>query len=187
MTSLWSLVVSQFSHKGAPRYSQSPWKRLFGLHKQCKHTFIPVCLFVYSNGIYSVLTKTKNCTQVSWNSLQHWPLVLSARGAWLNVSIYLHEFCFLPLLSSIHSNCNLLFLFHCSIGSVSCFTQKVLHGRRKSEFYTDDASEPPGFFPAWACVHQPAFYSVLPLHSCNTLQFVVFCTFRLTPDIWLAR
>lgn len=45
MTSPWSLVISQFSHKGAPRYSQSPWKRLFGLHKQCKHTFIPVCLF----------------------------------------------------------------------------------------------------------------------------------------------
>ncbi|XP_039652615.1 coiled-coil domain-containing protein 30 isoform X2 [Perca fluviatilis] len=33
----------QSSHKGAPRHSQSPWKRLFGLHKasQSKHTFIP--------------------------------------------------------------------------------------------------------------------------------------------------
>ncbi|XP_073324890.1 uncharacterized protein [Pagrus major] len=33
----------QFSHKGAPRHNQSPWKRLFGLHRasQSKHTFIP--------------------------------------------------------------------------------------------------------------------------------------------------
>ncbi|XP_028431192.1 coiled-coil domain-containing protein 30 isoform X3 [Perca flavescens] len=33
----------QSSHKGAPRHSQSPWKRLFGLHKasQSKHTFVP--------------------------------------------------------------------------------------------------------------------------------------------------
>ncbi|XP_026163099.1 coiled-coil domain-containing protein 30 isoform X3 [Mastacembelus armatus] len=31
-------------HKGAPRHGQSPWRRLFGLHKtsQSKHTFIPV-------------------------------------------------------------------------------------------------------------------------------------------------
>ncbi|XP_059185064.1 coiled-coil domain-containing protein 30 [Centropristis striata] len=35
--------VHQSTHKGAPRHSQSPWKRLFGLHKasQSKHTFIP--------------------------------------------------------------------------------------------------------------------------------------------------
>lgn len=43
----------QFSHKGAPHHGQSPWKRLFGLHKerasQSKHTFIPVCPFIYSN------------------------------------------------------------------------------------------------------------------------------------------
>ncbi|XP_035518576.1 coiled-coil domain-containing protein 30 [Morone saxatilis] len=33
----------QSCHKGAPRHGQSPWKRLFGLHKasQSKHTFIP--------------------------------------------------------------------------------------------------------------------------------------------------
>ncbi|KAM8756407.1 coiled-coil domain-containing protein 30 isoform 2-T2 [Acanthopagrus schlegelii] len=33
----------QFSHKGAPRHNQSPWRRLFGLHRasQGKHTFIP--------------------------------------------------------------------------------------------------------------------------------------------------
>ena len=49
---LWSNVIPQSSHKGAlPRHGQSPWKRLFGLHKasQSKHTFIPVCLFIYSN------------------------------------------------------------------------------------------------------------------------------------------
>ncbi|KAL7407004.1 hypothetical protein ABVT39_001491 [Epinephelus coioides] len=35
-------TAHQSSHKGAPRHSQSPWKRLFG-HKasQSKHTFIP--------------------------------------------------------------------------------------------------------------------------------------------------
>ncbi|XP_037633075.1 coiled-coil domain-containing protein 30 isoform X2 [Sebastes umbrosus] len=36
--------AQQSSHKGAPpRHGQSPWKRLFGLHKasQSKHTFIP--------------------------------------------------------------------------------------------------------------------------------------------------
>ncbi|XP_070759212.1 coiled-coil domain-containing protein 30 [Enoplosus armatus] len=33
----------QSCHKGAPHHGQSPWKRLFGLHKasQSKHTFIP--------------------------------------------------------------------------------------------------------------------------------------------------
>ncbi|XP_029286622.1 coiled-coil domain-containing protein 30 isoform X9 [Cottoperca gobio] len=37
-------IAHQSSHKGAPRHGQSPWKRLFGLHKaaQSKHTFIPV-------------------------------------------------------------------------------------------------------------------------------------------------
>ncbi|XP_031702205.1 myosin-11 isoform X2 [Anarrhichthys ocellatus] len=36
--------ANQSSHKGAPRHGQSPWKRLFGLHKasQSKHTFIPI-------------------------------------------------------------------------------------------------------------------------------------------------
>ncbi|XP_075881512.1 coiled-coil domain-containing protein 30 isoform X2 [Nelusetta ayraudi] len=34
-------AAPQFNHKGATRHSQSPWKRLFGFHKQCKHTFIP--------------------------------------------------------------------------------------------------------------------------------------------------
>ncbi|GAA6235430.1 centrosomal protein of 135 kDa-like isoform X1 [Lates japonicus] len=34
--------TGQSPHKGAPRHSQSPWKRLLGLHKaQSKHTFIP--------------------------------------------------------------------------------------------------------------------------------------------------
>ncbi|XP_068170642.1 coiled-coil domain-containing protein 30 isoform X2 [Antennarius striatus] len=33
----------KFPHKGSPRYGQSPWKRLFGLHKasQSKHACIP--------------------------------------------------------------------------------------------------------------------------------------------------
>ncbi|KAM9859331.1 uncharacterized protein ACBR49_009089 [Aulostomus maculatus] len=39
-----NINTHQSSHKGAPRHGQSPWKRLFGLHKtsQSKHTFIPV-------------------------------------------------------------------------------------------------------------------------------------------------
>ncbi|KAI3369959.1 hypothetical protein L3Q82_024761 [Scortum barcoo] len=43
--------VHQASHKGAARHGQSPWKRLFGLHKasQSKHAFIPVCPFIHSN------------------------------------------------------------------------------------------------------------------------------------------
>ena len=47
---LWFNVLPQFYHKGAPRHNQSPWKRLFGLHRasQRKHTFIPVCLFLYT-------------------------------------------------------------------------------------------------------------------------------------------
>ncbi|XP_044205901.1 coiled-coil domain-containing protein 30 isoform X1 [Thunnus albacares] len=38
-----NINVHQSPHKGAPRHGQSPWKRLFGLHKasQSKHTFIP--------------------------------------------------------------------------------------------------------------------------------------------------
>ncbi|KAM6947903.1 coiled-coil domain-containing protein 30 [Lycodopsis pacificus] len=36
--------ANQSSHKGAPRHGQSPWKRLFGLHKasRSKHTCIPI-------------------------------------------------------------------------------------------------------------------------------------------------
>ncbi|XP_054472379.1 coiled-coil domain-containing protein 30 [Anoplopoma fimbria] len=36
--------ANQSFHKGAPRGIQSPWRRLFGLHKasQSKHTFIPI-------------------------------------------------------------------------------------------------------------------------------------------------
>ncbi|XP_071349975.1 coiled-coil domain-containing protein 30 [Trachinotus anak] len=35
--------TQQYPHKGASRHGQSPWRRLFGLHKasQSKHTFIP--------------------------------------------------------------------------------------------------------------------------------------------------
>ncbi|CAK6952591.1 coiled-coil domain-containing protein 30 [Scomber scombrus] len=38
-----NIHARQSPHKGAPRNGQSPWKRLFGLHKasQSKHTFIP--------------------------------------------------------------------------------------------------------------------------------------------------
>ncbi|XP_078104910.1 coiled-coil domain-containing protein 30 isoform X1 [Sander vitreus] len=36
-------ALNTSAHQGAPRHSQSPWKRLFGLHKasQSKNTFIP--------------------------------------------------------------------------------------------------------------------------------------------------
>ncbi|XP_053171524.1 coiled-coil domain-containing protein 30 [Scomber japonicus] len=38
-----NIHARQSPHKGAPHHGQSPWKRLFGLHKasQSKHTFIP--------------------------------------------------------------------------------------------------------------------------------------------------
>ncbi|XP_027135426.1 coiled-coil domain-containing protein 30 isoform X2 [Larimichthys crocea] len=44
----------QTSHKGAPRHGQSPWKRLFGLHKasQNKHTFIPGTVHGRRNSTY---------------------------------------------------------------------------------------------------------------------------------------
>ncbi|XP_056220642.1 coiled-coil domain-containing protein 30 [Seriola aureovittata] len=42
-TQVMNSNARQYPHKGAPRHGQSPWRRLFGLHKasQSKHTFIP--------------------------------------------------------------------------------------------------------------------------------------------------
>ncbi|KAK2915198.1 hypothetical protein Q8A73_005792 [Channa argus] len=41
-TEMPNIYTQQSAHKGAPRHSQSPWKRLFGLHKVSQSKHIPV-------------------------------------------------------------------------------------------------------------------------------------------------
>ncbi|XP_067360916.1 coiled-coil domain-containing protein 30 isoform X3 [Channa argus] len=45
-TEMPNIYTQQSAHKGAPRHSQSPWKRLFGLHKVSQSKHIPVCSYM---------------------------------------------------------------------------------------------------------------------------------------------